>query len=251
MKSLEDAIIIACKAHSGQRDKANKPYILHPLRVMLKMETVEEMMVAVLHDVVEDTDVTIDDLREMDFPPDVIYAVDLLTHKEGDEYFEYIRSCKINPIARKVKEADANDNMDLSRINEPDERDFSRREKYSSVIHIMRQNKNFYESDQYQKIPNDQKLLTEELLKTLESEGIRYIIEFIEDGYIINMAENSEHNLLVVRLINDCLRVKISGVSDVNFELNSENINNNKHMSQFRKKLSRRYESLLQMISSN
>lgn len=68
MANLEKAILIATKAHEGQKDKAGKPYILHPLRVMLRMKTTKDMMAAILHDVVEDTDVTLDDLREHGFP---------------------------------------------------------------------------------------------------------------------------------------------------------------------------------------
>lgn len=135
MLTLEDAIMLATKAHSEQVDKANKPYILHPLRVMLKMDTQEEMMTAVLHDIVEDTDVTIDDLKE--YPESVVEAVRIMTHDAGEEYFAYVARCKDNVIAKKVKLADATDNMDLTRIIDPQEKHFARRKKYEKVIEFL------------------------------------------------------------------------------------------------------------------
>lgn len=138
MPTLEDAIILATMAHVGQVDKANKPYILHPLKVMQKMETMDEMMAAVLHDVVEDTDITIDDLIKRGYPDTVVEAVRLLTHESEVEYFEYVERCKSNPIAKKVKLADTTDNMDLTRIANPQEKDYKRLEKYSRVIEILK-----------------------------------------------------------------------------------------------------------------
>jgi guanosine-3',5'-bis(diphosphate) 3'-pyrophosphohydrolase len=135
MPTIEDAIILATKAHRGQVDKANKPYILHPLRVMLKMDTEAEMMTAVLHDVIEDTKMSMDDLS--DYPEEVREAIYRLTHDEKVEYFDYVMACKENPIARKVKMADAQDNADLTRIIDPNEKDQKRRKKYQKVIEIL------------------------------------------------------------------------------------------------------------------
>jgi (p)ppGpp synthase/HD superfamily hydrolase len=120
MSTLERAIALAATVHSGQRDKAGAPYILHPLRMMLKMKTVETQMAAVLHDVVEDCGVTPALLAYEGFPASVIESVGALTKRiiDGSEepYEEFIRRAAQNPIARLVKLADLEYNMDLSRI---------------------------------------------------------------------------------------------------------------------------------------
>ncbi|MGG1266408.1 HD domain-containing protein [Brevibacillus laterosporus] len=90
MGTLEKAIVIATKAHAGQVDKGGNPYILHPLRVMLKMGTEEEMIVAVLHDVIEDTKVNVDDLKRAGFTESVIDAVIALTRQDGERYMDFI-----------------------------------------------------------------------------------------------------------------------------------------------------------------
>lgn len=130
---LEKAIAIALQAHCGQRDKAGAPYVLHPLRMMCRMTDDEARMAAVLHDVVEDgPDWTLDLLRAECIPERVVEAVEYLTKRpeeEGD-YDAFIRRAAGNPIARRVKLADLEDNMNLSRIAAPDERDFVRLEKY-------------------------------------------------------------------------------------------------------------------------
>ncbi len=112
---LEKAIGIALDAHRGQQDKAGAPYILHPLRIMLRMENETEMIVAVLHDVVEDSRWTIEDLRKEGFSEEVLAAVDRLTHRAGESYEAYIAGLEGNAIARKVKIADLEDNIDLRR----------------------------------------------------------------------------------------------------------------------------------------
>lgn len=134
MATLERAIEIAAKAHAGQVDKAGQPYVLHPLRMMLAVTTPEARMAAVLHDVVEDTAVTIEELRGEDFPAAVISAVEALTKREGEDYEAFIRRVAPNPIAREVKLADLRDNSDLSRIAEPTEKDRARIEKYRRAI---------------------------------------------------------------------------------------------------------------------
>ena len=134
MATLERAIEIAAKAHAGQVDKAGQPYVLHPLRMMLAVATPEARMAAVLHDVVEDTAVTLDDLRAEGFPASVLEAVEALTKREGEDYEAFIRRVSPNPIAREVKLADLRDNSDLSRIAEPTERDRERIRKYQRAI---------------------------------------------------------------------------------------------------------------------
>jgi (p)ppGpp synthase/HD superfamily hydrolase len=134
MATLERAIEIAAKAHAGQVDKAGQPYVLHPLRMMLAVTTPEARIAAVLHDVVEDTAVTLDELRAEGFPASVLEAVEALTKREGEDYEAFIRRVAPNPIAREVKLADLRDNSDLSRIAEPTERDRERIRKYQRAI---------------------------------------------------------------------------------------------------------------------
>lgn len=110
-KLLELAIKIAVRAHKGSVDKQNKIYILHPIRVMVSVETVEEKIVAILHDVVEDTDITFEDLVTYGFPLTIIDALKYLTRDKSIKYFDYIEKIKENDLARKVKLADLKDNM--------------------------------------------------------------------------------------------------------------------------------------------
>lgn len=130
MATLEKAIFIALKAHQGQKDKADDPYILHPLRVMLRMASETEMIAAVLHDVVEDTDWTTADLRKEGFSEEVLKMVDCLTRRQKETYEEFIERVKLNSTARKIKLADLEDNMDINRISEPTEEDWERLKKY-------------------------------------------------------------------------------------------------------------------------
>jgi len=130
MATLEDAILLAVQAHQGQNDKAGAPYILHPLRVMLRMGSDIEMMVAVLHDVLEDTQYTLLDLQQAGYPEEVLEALDCLTRRENETYEEFIERVKTNPLARKVKIADLEDNMDIRRISAPQEKDMERLKRY-------------------------------------------------------------------------------------------------------------------------
>jgi len=130
MATLEKAIAIAARAHQGQKDKAGHPYILHPLRLMLRMESEAAMIAAVLHDVVEDTDVTIDHLREAGFSEEVLQAVECLTHRDGESYDAFITRVQISPIACQVKIADLEDNMNIKRIGAMTPKDLARIEKY-------------------------------------------------------------------------------------------------------------------------
>ena len=130
MATVEDAISIAAQAHKGQRDKAGAPYLLHPLRMMLRMDSEAAMMAAVLHDVVEDTDWTLERLRGEGLSDEVLEAVDCLTHREGESYQEFVERVRTNPIARQVKIADLEDNMNIRRINQLGAKDLERLEKY-------------------------------------------------------------------------------------------------------------------------
>jgi len=116
MSTLQRAIEIAVEAHKGQTDKSGMPYILHPLRLMFQMKSDNEKIAAVLHDVVEDSDWTLDDLRKENFNNEVIEAVNLLTRDDKDSYDEFVQKAASNPISKAVKIADITDNLDLGRI---------------------------------------------------------------------------------------------------------------------------------------
>lgn len=130
MAGIEEAIALAVEAHRGQRDRAGAPYVLHPLRMMFRVETDAERMAAVLHDVVEDTDRTLDDLRAEGFPEEVVAAVDHLTRREGEGYDDFVRRAAAHPVARRVKIADLEDNMDVRRTGTVTEEDVERLTRY-------------------------------------------------------------------------------------------------------------------------
>src|SRR5947209_20261321 len=113
MATIEKALQIAARAHEGQKDKEGLPYILHALRVMMRVEGEEAQIVAVLHDVIEDTPVTAADLREAGFRDEVVAAVLCVTHRKDRPYAEYVVGCKGNEIARRGKLADLEDNTRL------------------------------------------------------------------------------------------------------------------------------------------
>ena len=137
MATLEHAIALAARAHDGQTDKAGQPYILHPLRVMLAVATEEERMAAVLHDTVEDTPVTFQELAVEGFPLAVIEAVEALTKHQGESRLAAAQRAVVNPIARQVKLADVADNMDLSRIPKPTAKDLARLREYEAVRTLL------------------------------------------------------------------------------------------------------------------
>ncbi|MEC0180511.1 HD domain-containing protein [Paenibacillus peoriae] len=135
--NIENAIAIAAKAHQGQADKGGQPYIFHPLQVMNRVEHMDEKIVAVLHDVLEDTEVTADQLKEAGFGRHIIEAVEGLTRNEGEEYSEFIRRAQKNPLSRVVKIADIMENMNLERIPNPTEKDLARIEKYKQALLVL------------------------------------------------------------------------------------------------------------------
>lgn len=137
MPTLERAIEIAAAAHAGQVDKAGQPYILHPLRVMLRVSTEHERMAAVLHDVVEDTPVTIGQLADEGFPQPVLSAIAALTKRPGESRLQAAVRAAADPVARVVKLADNAENMDLDRIANPTEKDFARLREYEQVRALL------------------------------------------------------------------------------------------------------------------
>lgn len=130
MSLLEKAIVIAVNAHRGQVDKSGAPYILHPLRMMLRLEGEAERIVAVLHDVLEDTSVTPDDLRREGFRDEILDALAHVTKRDGENYQDFVARAAKNPIARRVKLADLEDNLDVCRLEAVTERDAKRLTKY-------------------------------------------------------------------------------------------------------------------------
>lgn len=141
--TLNDALILAAQNHRNQFDKAGKPYILHPLRVMFNLgpdASENERIAAILHDIVEDTPITLENLREMGFCEEVVEAVDHLTkNAEGKaDYQKAIERVARNPIAVEVKIADLTDNSDASRIENPTEKDRARIEKYARALEFLR-----------------------------------------------------------------------------------------------------------------
>lgn len=135
---LEKAIMLATEAHKGQKDKGGKCYILHALRVMLCFEKEEQQIVAVLHDVLEDTEINEEYLQNAGFSKNVVEAVVCLTKKQHENYFDYIERVKQNDIARMVKLADLQDNMNLKRIKNITQKDIERIEKYKKAKEILK-----------------------------------------------------------------------------------------------------------------
>ena len=111
--TLEDAIILAVEAHRGRRDMLGRPYILHPLRLMSRLSTPAEQMVALLHDVIADSDMTIDDFRARRYDPEVVESLDRLARRDDEEFDAFIERVAQDTVARQVKIADLADNLDL------------------------------------------------------------------------------------------------------------------------------------------
>lgn len=133
------AMKICAKAHEGQKDKSGLPYLLHPFIVADHVEGEAETCVALLHDVVEDTDYTLEDLRREGMPEEVVQAVALLTHEPGTPYMSYIALIKKSPLARAVKLQDLTHNMDLSRLDNPTPKDLERVEKYQKAYAFLKE----------------------------------------------------------------------------------------------------------------
>lgn len=134
------ALKLCFEAHKDQVDKSGMPYVFHPFHLAEQMQSEETTIVALLHDVVEDTDYTIQDLESMGFDKKVIDAIALLTHADGVDYMEYVREIKKNPIAKAVKLADLRHNSDLTRwdnLENLDAKTLARQEKYLKAIALL------------------------------------------------------------------------------------------------------------------
>ena len=131
------ALKLCFEAHKDQLDKSGMPYVFHPFHVAEQMKDEITTIVALLHDVVEDTSYTLDDLRGMGFPEEEIDALRLLTHDPSVPYMEYVAAIKPNPVARAVKLADLNHNSDMLRLDTIDEKALERIQKYHAAIALL------------------------------------------------------------------------------------------------------------------
>ena len=133
----QKAMKIAFEAHKNQTDKNGIPYIYHPVHLAEQMDSETTICVALLHDVVEDTSMTFEDLQAEGFSPEIIDALKLLTHDDAVPYMEYVKEIKKNPIATKVKLADLRHNSDLTRLDKVNEKALKRVEKYKKAIEML------------------------------------------------------------------------------------------------------------------
>lgn len=134
----EKAMQIAIKVHRGQLDKGGNDYINHPIRVSENCSLDEEKIVALLHDTIEDGDITADYLLMQGFPNYIVDSVMSVTRSKDEDYFDFVQRCKANPIGRRVKIADLKDNMDITRLKELTEKDIERLKKYHKAYNILR-----------------------------------------------------------------------------------------------------------------
>ena len=133
---VRKALFMAITAHDGQHDRGGKPYILHPITVSMGVEGELAKAVALLHDVVEDTDVTIDQIRS-EFGDEVADRVFLMTHEESMSYEQYVRRLSSDPVCRRVKLSDLAHNMDPARLHNPGPKDYERLEKYERAKRFL------------------------------------------------------------------------------------------------------------------
>lgn len=131
------ALTVSFEAHKNQKDKSGMPYVYHPFHLAEKMKDEDTAVVALLHDVVEDTDLKLDDLAHMGFGPRIIEALRLMTHSKDVPYPDYVQKITSNPIARVVKIADLTHNSDLSRLDKVTDEDRARAEKYRQALAIL------------------------------------------------------------------------------------------------------------------
>lgn len=140
-EQFQIALELAVEKHKNQTDKAGNPYILHPLHVMENVNSKEGKIVAILHDIIEDTDITEDYLLKIGLSKRIVDAVVALTRSEDRDYQEYIKNLSSNPLAKEVKIADLEHNMDLKRLPTLEEKDLERNRKYQIAYHYLINNK--------------------------------------------------------------------------------------------------------------
>ena len=131
------ALKLCFEAHKDQIDKSGMPYVFHPFHLAEQMANENTTIVALLHDVIEDTEYTLDDLRKFGFAEDVLSAISLMTHADDVPYMEYVVKIKTNPIAKAVKLADLKHNSDMSRLDRITQTDEERAKKYKQAIELL------------------------------------------------------------------------------------------------------------------
>ena len=132
------AMKLCFEKHKEQKDKTGLPYVFHPFYLATQMDDEYSTVCALLHDVVEDSDVSFDDLINDEYPIEIIDALKLLTHNSDDDYFDYVRKVCTNKLSLKVKIADLKHNSDLSRLDVIDEWALKRQEKYKKALEILK-----------------------------------------------------------------------------------------------------------------
>jgi (p)ppGpp synthase/HD superfamily hydrolase len=137
MATLERALVLAAEAHAGMVDKGGAPYILHPLRLMFRVPPGDAQIVALLHDVVEDSEWTLEALRAEGFSEAILTGVDGMTRRTGETYEDFVRRCTENPLACRVKLADVEDNLDVRRLDELGEKDLARLQRYQRARRVL------------------------------------------------------------------------------------------------------------------
>ena len=136
-EQTKKAMKLCFEAHKDQVDKSGMPYVFHPFHLAEQMTDEATTVTALLHDVVEDTDYTLNDLRAMGFPAEAVDAIAMMTHDPEVPYLDYVAKIKTNPVARAVKLADLRHNSDLSRLDTVDEKALERVEKYRRAIRLL------------------------------------------------------------------------------------------------------------------
>lgn len=181
MATLERAIRISEEAHLGQTDKAGMPYFLHPMRVMLSLDSEDDKIVGILHDVVEDSDWTFSKLEEEGFAANIIIALEHLTRGTApkEAYGDFIERCSNNPIALRVKLADLKDNMDLRRLPKIREEDLARLDKYRKATAFLENKRNVARND-----PNSMKYSSGHNLYAS-------VVSFLRKDFLYDMAVKS------------------------------------------------------------
>jgi (p)ppGpp synthase/HD superfamily hydrolase len=139
MPTLEDAILLAARAHRGQTDRYGEPFILHPLRVMMRLDSEVEKIVGILHDLVEKTPMTFETLRAAGYSDDILAALDCVTRRSDESYEEFVERSATNPLATRVKLADVEDNMDLRRAQEVRPDDAERLTRHVRAWNVLRE----------------------------------------------------------------------------------------------------------------
>lgn len=243
MSTLNKALELAARAHEGQKDKAGAPYILHPLRVMMKGDTEAEMIAGILHDVVEDTDTTMSDLESMGFDRKILAAVDALTKRKEEDYETFVRRAAFDPIAREVKLRDIKDNLDLLRLTALTEKDCKRLEQYMKahayLLHIREITKGvtageFYEGSRLERLCARLYLIPD---------GVNFVPHILRNGpAVIHFIVWSSYSEVVpAERFEDVRNALIAGDAKALYEMNPDwapvycpICNKNYHMSEWR-----------------